>query len=80
MVPISRVNGTIVFVDANAIVVLDEDGEEHTHFLQKYQRSNQDTCLNQLQSFATVIRSLSDRSWRMVPLVKAVKLRWDRTF
>ena len=47
MVPISRVNGTIVFVDANAIVVLDEDGEEHTHFLQKYQRSNQDTCLNQ---------------------------------
>ena len=47
MVPISRVNGTVVFVDANAIVVLDEDGEEHTHFLQKYQRSNQDTCLNQ---------------------------------
>ena len=47
MVPISRVNGNVVFVDANAIVVLDEDGEEHTHFLQKYQRSNQDTCLNQ---------------------------------
>ena len=47
MVPITRVNGTVVFVDANAIVVLDEDGEEHTHFLQKYQRSNQDTCLNQ---------------------------------
>ena len=47
MVPISRVNGTVVFVDANAIVVLDEDGQEHTHFLQKYQRSNQDTCLNQ---------------------------------
>jgi DNA-directed RNA polymerase subunit beta len=47
MVPISRVNGTVVYVDANAIVVLDEDGQEHTHFLQKYQRSNQDTCLNQ---------------------------------
>ncbi|WP_353292708.1 DNA-directed RNA polymerase subunit beta [Synechococcus sp. M16CYN] len=47
MVPISRVNGTVAFVDANAIVVLDENGEEHTHFLQKYQRSNQDTCLNQ---------------------------------
>ncbi|WP_250398899.1 DNA-directed RNA polymerase subunit beta [Synechococcus sp. MU1648] len=47
MVPISRVNGTVTYVDANAIVVQDEDGNEHTHFLQKYQRSNQDTCLNQ---------------------------------
>ena len=46
MVPISRVNGTVTFVDATAIVVQDEEGEEHTHFLQKYQRSNQDTCLN----------------------------------
>ncbi|NDD45602.1 MAG: DNA-directed RNA polymerase subunit beta, partial [Synechococcaceae bacterium WB9_4xB_025] len=47
MVPISRVNGTVTFVDATAIVVRDEEGTDHTHFLQKYQRSNQDTCLNQ---------------------------------
>ncbi len=47
MVPISRVNGTVTFVDATAIVVRDEEGLDHTHFLQKYQRSNQDTCLNQ---------------------------------
>ena len=47
MVPISRVNGTVTFVDATAIVVQDENGLDHTHFLQKYQRSNQDTCLNQ---------------------------------
>ena len=47
MVPISRVNGTVTFVDATAIVVQDEEGNDHTHFLQKYQRSNQDTCLNQ---------------------------------
>ena len=47
MVPISRVNGTVTFVDATAIVVQDEEGLEHNHFLQKYQRSNQDTCLNQ---------------------------------
>ncbi len=46
MVPISRVNGTVTFVDATAIVVQDEDGNDHNHFLQKYQRSNQDTCLN----------------------------------
>ncbi|MAR07744.1 MAG: DNA-directed RNA polymerase subunit beta [Cyanobium sp. NAT70] len=46
MVPISRVNGTVTFVDATAIVVQDEEGNEHTHYLQKYQRSNQDTCLN----------------------------------
>ena len=47
MVPITRVNGTVTFVDATAIVIRDDQGQEHTHFLQKYQRSNQDTCLNQ---------------------------------
>jgi DNA-directed RNA polymerase subunit beta len=47
MVPITRVNGTVTFVDATAIVIRDEEGYEHVHLLQKYQRSNQDTCLNQ---------------------------------
>ncbi|MEB3301414.1 MAG: DNA-directed RNA polymerase subunit beta [Cyanobium sp.] len=47
MVPITRVNGTVTFVDATAIVIRDDEGGEHTHYLQKYQRSNQDTCLNQ---------------------------------
>jgi DNA-directed RNA polymerase subunit beta len=47
MVPITRVNGTVTFVDATAIVIRDEEGMEYTHYLQKYQRSNQDTCLNQ---------------------------------
>ncbi|MFM9047913.1 MAG: DNA-directed RNA polymerase subunit beta, partial [Cyanobium sp.] len=47
MVPITRVNGTVTFVDATASVIRDEQGEDHYHMLQKYQRSNQDTCLNQ---------------------------------
>jgi DNA-directed RNA polymerase subunit beta len=47
MVPITRVNGTVTFVDATAIVIRDAQGTEHVHHLQKYQRSNQDTCLNQ---------------------------------
>jgi DNA-directed RNA polymerase subunit beta len=47
MVPITRVNGTVTFVDATAIVIRDDEGLEHVHHLQKYQRSNQDTCLNQ---------------------------------
>ncbi|QPN60155.1 DNA-directed RNA polymerase subunit beta [Synechococcus sp. CBW1002] len=47
MVPITKVNGTVSFVDATAIVIRDEFGVDHTHYLQKYQRSNQDTCLNQ---------------------------------
>jgi DNA-directed RNA polymerase subunit beta len=47
MVPVTRVNGTVTFVDATAIVIADDDGNEYTHYLQKYQRSNQDTCLNQ---------------------------------
>jgi len=47
MVPITKVNGVVSYVDANEIVVKDGDGNEHIHYLQKYQRSNQDTCLNQ---------------------------------
>jgi DNA-directed RNA polymerase subunit beta len=47
MVPITRVNGTVTFVDATAIVIRDDQGTDHIHHLQKYQRSNQDTCLNQ---------------------------------
>jgi DNA-directed RNA polymerase subunit beta len=47
MVPITKVNGTVSYVDANEIVIKDQDGIEHFHYLQKYQRSNQDTCLNQ---------------------------------
>jgi len=47
MVPITTVNGVVTFVDATAIVVRDDQGVDHVHHLQKYQRSNQDTCLNQ---------------------------------
>ena len=38
-VPITKVNGTVSYC-----VVEDDDGNEHFHYLQKYQRSNQDTC------------------------------------
>jgi DNA-directed RNA polymerase subunit beta len=47
MVPITNVNGEVVFVDSTQIIVRDHEGNDHYHILQKYQRSNQDTCLNQ---------------------------------
>jgi len=48
MVIISRIDGEVSYVDANTIKVVNPNtGEEITHPLQKYQRSNQDTCLNQ---------------------------------
>ncbi len=47
MVIISRTDGTVSYVDANWIKVRDTEGKEHAYELQKYQRSNQDTCLNQ---------------------------------
>ncbi|WP_461556159.1 DNA-directed RNA polymerase subunit beta [Synechococcus sp.] len=47
MVPITNVNGEVVFVDSTQIIVRDHEGSDHYHILQKYQRSNQDTCLNQ---------------------------------
>ncbi|MXY18801.1 MAG: DNA-directed RNA polymerase subunit beta [Synechococcus sp. SB0664_bin_36] len=46
MVPITRVDGVVSFVDSATIVVTTADGGKHVHYLQKYQRSNQDTCLN----------------------------------
>jgi DNA-directed RNA polymerase subunit beta len=47
MVIVSRTDGEVSYVDATEIRVVKPDGEELTYELQKYQRSNQDTCLNQ---------------------------------
>jgi DNA-directed RNA polymerase subunit beta len=47
MVIISRTDGEVSYLDADRIVVRDPQGEEYEYELQKYQRSNQDTCLNQ---------------------------------
>ncbi len=46
MVPITRIDGVVSFVDSATIVVTPPEGGKHVHYLQKYQRSNQDTCLN----------------------------------
>ena len=47
MVIVSRMDGEVTYVDANRICVRNAEGQEVEHQLQKYQRSNQDTCLNQ---------------------------------
>ncbi|WP_254563752.1 DNA-directed RNA polymerase subunit beta [Oscillatoria sp. HE19RPO] len=47
MVVVSRTDGMVTFVDATKIRVQDPTGREMEYQLQKYQRSNQDTCLNQ---------------------------------
>ncbi|WP_267384529.1 DNA-directed RNA polymerase subunit beta [Cyanobacterium sp. uoEpiScrs1] len=54
MVIVSRTNGIVTYVDASEIRVRvtgpenhDKLGDEIIYLLQKYQRSNQDTCLNQ---------------------------------
>ncbi|MGK7891174.1 MAG: DNA-directed RNA polymerase subunit beta [Leptolyngbyaceae cyanobacterium] len=47
MVIVSRTAGVVSYVDANWVRVRDDEGHEHSYELQKYQRSNQDTCLNQ---------------------------------
>jgi DNA-directed RNA polymerase subunit beta len=47
MVILSRTDGEVSFVSADRIRVRDPHGKEHEYQLQKYQRSNQDTCLNQ---------------------------------
>jgi len=47
MVIVSLTDGEVCFVSADYIRVRDPQGVEHEYELQKYQRSNQDTCLNQ---------------------------------
>jgi DNA-directed RNA polymerase subunit beta len=47
MVIVSRTDGEVTHVDANRIRVRPPTGNEIEYLLQKYQRSNQDTCLNQ---------------------------------
>ncbi|WP_421655500.1 DNA-directed RNA polymerase subunit beta [Leptothermofonsia sp. ETS-13] len=47
MVIVSRTDGEVTFVSADRIRVRDSHGREIEYQLQKYQRSNQDTCLNQ---------------------------------
>jgi DNA-directed RNA polymerase subunit beta len=48
MVIISKTDGDVVYVDATEIRIRPKAGErEIKYYLSKYQRSNQDTCLNQ---------------------------------
>ena len=46
-VVISKVNGTVTYVDARKIVVTDKDGIEHSHRLLNFEKSNQSMCLHQ---------------------------------
>jgi DNA-directed RNA polymerase subunit beta len=46
-VVVSRHDGEVVAVNGRQIIIRDGDGVEHTYNLQKFIRSNQDTCINQ---------------------------------
>ncbi|MBD1860481.1 MULTISPECIES: DNA-directed RNA polymerase subunit beta [Trichocoleus] len=47
MVVVSRTDGEVTYVAADKLRVRDPQGREIEYPMQKYQRSNQDTCLNQ---------------------------------
>ncbi|MBA2276448.1 MAG: DNA-directed RNA polymerase subunit beta [Chloroflexia bacterium] len=49
-VVVARHAGTVVSASGKDIVIRDNDGEEHIYHLQKFIRSNQDTCINQRPS------------------------------
>ncbi|MBR3759415.1 MAG: DNA-directed RNA polymerase subunit beta [Ruminococcus sp.] len=44
---VSKYNGTISYVDADSIRLIDDTGIEHKYELIKFKRSNQGTCVNQ---------------------------------
>jgi DNA-directed RNA polymerase subunit beta len=50
MVVVSLEDGIITYISANRICVTNNEGKEISYNLQKYQRSNQDTCINQRPS------------------------------
>ncbi|NP_050742.1 RNA polymerase beta subunit (chloroplast) [Guillardia theta] len=47
MVVVSIEDGQVTFVSGDKICVTNKKGDEIAYYLQKYQRSNQDTCINQ---------------------------------
>jgi DNA-directed RNA polymerase subunit beta len=47
MVVVSRADGEVTYVSADLIRVRDQNGDVAEYPIQKYQRSNQDTCLSQ---------------------------------
>ena len=47
VVIIAKNAGVVKYVDANTIVITTDDGNEDTYQLSKFQRSNQNTCINQ---------------------------------
>jgi DNA-directed RNA polymerase subunit beta len=50
MVVVSLEDGVVTYISANKICVTNKEGKEISYNLQKYQRSNQDTCINQRPS------------------------------
>ncbi|MBF6613670.1 MAG: DNA-directed RNA polymerase subunit beta [Chloroflexi bacterium] len=46
-VVLARQPGVVASAEANRIVIRDDEGQEHEYFMQKFVRSNQDTCINQ---------------------------------
>ncbi|HEU0164650.1 MAG TPA: DNA-directed RNA polymerase subunit beta, partial [Thermomicrobiales bacterium] len=49
-VVVSHHEGTVVSASGKQIVIVDDEGEKHVYHLQKFVRSNQDTCINQRPS------------------------------
>ena len=50
MVVVSLEDGVVTYISADRICVTSKEGKEIAYNLQKYQRSNQDTCINQRTS------------------------------
>ena len=50
MVMVSLEDGIVTYISADRICVTNREGKEISYNLQKYQRSNQDTCINQRPS------------------------------
>jgi DNA-directed RNA polymerase subunit beta len=78
MVIISRADGEVTYVAADKIRVRHDDGEEVTYPVQKYQRSNQDTCLNQRPIVFVGDRVRSGQIIADGSLQKGANLPWAR--
>ena len=65
-------------LDSTQIIVRDDQGD-HYHLLQKYQRSNQDTCLNQRPIVQQGDQVIAGQVLANGRPVKAARSPWVRT-
>ena len=72
-------DGVVVEVDGSKIIVDYKKAGKRTYRLHKFERSNQDTCINQRHASSPARRSRPATCWPRAPRPTTASWRWART-